>query len=69
VTAANAHVPASGRSSNIRDRTSLTLVYANRPEFQFTVNIRCEPLPGAPAPWPRSPFTVIRLGPIEAPVG
>ena len=31
--------------------------------------IRYEPLAEARAPWPRSPFTVARLGPFEAPVG
>jgi hypothetical protein len=31
--------------------------------------VRYEPLPGRPTPWPRFPFTVVRLGPIEAPVG
>lgn len=31
--------------------------------------VRYEPLPGIPSRWPRSPFTVIRLGAIEAPVG
>lgn len=30
--------------------------------------VRYEPVPGAPAPWPRTPFTVVRLGPFEAPV-
>ena len=31
--------------------------------------VRYEPLPSAPARWPRSSFTVVRLGPIELPVG
>lgn len=32
--------------------------------------VRYEPAAGAaPAPWPRTPFTAARLGPIEAPVG
>jgi hypothetical protein len=33
------------------------------------VLVRYEPLAGITSPWPRSPFTVVRLGPIEAPVG
>jgi hypothetical protein len=31
--------------------------------------IRYEPLPGVAAPWPRSPFTVVRPGPFEVPFG